>query len=372
MSAALDLVVACCRWPDDERRRSGIIAAAARVTDWDDVVRLAERHRIEPLVANGLTGAGRPVPPPLADRIAQLRADTLRDLGESLRIAAAFTAERIAHRFLKGLPLGMLAYGSPLLKRSWDIDLLVLPADAVRAAACLDALGYTAVVPPRPLDEVEFARWSVVSKEAEFHNPRGTTVELHWRVSDHPRLLAAIAASGPSRSVALLGNHAVATLADADNLAYLAVHGGAHAWFRLKWIADFSAFLAGLPPERRAALLDEARATGAGRAIDLALALCAALFDDVSAAAAKTLAPALRLSRQAIAGSEALADQRASSLRWLLQRGLPYRLAEARLRLRGTLDRIDHPLPATLAFLYPLLRPLFWARRRWTGRRGRD
>ena len=372
MSAALNLVVACCRWPDDDRRRAAIANAAKRVTDWDQVVYRADRHRVEPLVANGLAATGISVPLALEEALERFRSDTIRDLGESLRIAAALTNQNISHRFLKGGALGVVAYGSPLLKRSWDIDLLVLPHDAVRAAACLKALGYAPIVPPRPLDQAEYSRWSVVSKEAEFHSPRGSTVELHWRVSDHPGLLAAINAAGPSRPVVLLGTHQVATLTDAANLAYLAVHGGTHAWFRLKWIADFNGLLASFAPARRMALLDEVRATGAGYAIDIAVALTQSLFDDDDTKANNRTSRAVLLSRQAIAASEDVAQQRAAALRWSLQPGIAYRLAEARLRLRGTLDRIDHPLPARLAFLYPWLRPFLWGRRRWIRHRSRD
>jgi len=174
MTPAFRLVAACCRWPAIEDRAQAIRDAAAAVTDWDEIVRVADRHRVEPLVTNGLAAADLPIPPVLAAAVEHHRALSLRDIGETLRIAAALDRAGIEHLFLKGAPLGVVTYGSPLLKRSWDIDLLVLPGQAVATAALLAEMGYAPVMPPRPLDREEFARWSVVSKEAELRGPNGT------------------------------------------------------------------------------------------------------------------------------------------------------------------------------------------------------
>lgn len=364
MTPALRLLVACCRWPDDVLRREAIRAAASTIGDWNEVVALADRHRVEPIVAHGLESVGIAVPAALAEAAATHRAETLRDVGESLRIAAALGGSGIAHRFLKGAALAVAAYGTPTLKRSWDIDLLVRPADAVAAAAVLATLGYAPVVPPRPLDSIEFRRWSHVSKEAELRSPRGATVELHWRVSDHPILLGGIDAASPSRHVPLLGSASVATLNDAQNIAYLAVHGTAHAWFRLKWIADFAALLASTPAETRATLIASARGEGVGHALDASLLLAGRLFGEPGTKSTATATRIADLSLAALAtDNEDEAHRIAGQVRWCMESGAQYRYREARLRLRGSLDRADHPLPPHLDFLYPLLRVPFWARR---------
>lgn len=366
MTPAFRLLCACCRWPDDDTRREAIRAAATAVKDWDEVPRLASRHRVEPLVAHGLTAAGLTVPPALDAIVRHHRALSLRDIGETLRIAAALDGAGIVHRFLKGAPLGARAYGNPLLKRSWDIDLLVLPVDAERTAALLGLLDYTPHLPDRPLDEEEFDRWSQVSKEAELKSPRGTRVELHWRVSDHRQLLGQITAASPTEPVRLLGERSVATFADPVNLAYLAVHGSAHAWSRLKWIADFNALLHSLIQDDRRDMIEQASARGVGEALSAALALAAQLFGNCPQAL-----PIDRPPRLVVAAFAALADQDptrieaiASRARWSLANSWGYRLAELLIRIRGTQDRLYFPLPRKWRFLYPLLRlPLFALRR---------
>ncbi|MEO7787156.1 MAG: nucleotidyltransferase family protein [Sphingomicrobium sp.] len=367
MGPAFVLIVACCRRPVGPSTIAAIRSAAARVDDWNELVRLADRHRVEPLVATGLTQAGVEVPPALGAAADRYRAESLRDVAETLRIAAALDDAGIAHRFLKGAALGVVALGSPIAKRSWDIDLLVLPGDAVTAAACLGALDYRPSVPPRPFNDEEFARWRIVSKEAEFRSPSGSTVELHWRLSDHPHLLPGITADGPKRMVPLLGSHVVATLADDINLAYLAVHGTTHAWFRLKWLADFNGLLHSIEPERRVEILAQARALGVGRSLDAALGLARKLFGDGDGGD-PPVGPTARLVTISIGAlldpDPGRAARRGSAARWLYGEGLRFQRTEIAIRLRGTLDRLDFPLPARLGFLYPLLRlPLLLLRR---------
>ncbi len=372
MTPAFRLLCACCRWPDDDDRREAILAAAAKVEDWDEVPRLADRHRVEPLVAHGLAAAGLSIPPALETAVGCQRALGLRDIGETLRIAAAFDEAGIAHRFLKGAPLGVRAFGNPLLKRSWDIDLLVLPSDTVRAAALLATLDYVPQMPPRPLDDEEFQRWSVVSKEAEFASPRGSTLELHWRVNDHPLLLPGIDASSPARRETLLGDRSVATLDDAANLAYLAVHGTIHAWSRLKWIADFNAFTRSRSPESREPLKQDARSLGVGNALDCALLLASRLFDDdprIDARPTRAAAKLVETSMRALASADPRrVDRLANQARWSVVPGAAARLIEFRIRLRGSQDRLDFPLPPRWQFAYPLLRLPSLAFRLITGR----
>jgi hypothetical protein len=372
MTPAFRLLCACCRWPDDDTRRNAIRAAAAAVEDWGEIPPLADRHRVEPLVAHGLAAAGLPVPAPLEAAVFHHRAVSLRDIGETLRIAAALDDAGIVHCFLKGAPLGVRAYGNPLLKRSWDIDLLVLPADVVRAAAVLATLGSTPRLPPRPLDDEEFARWSVVSKEAEFSLPRGGTLELHWRVSDHSMLLPAVDASLAGHRETLFGDHSVATLNDAANLAYLAVHGTIHAWSRLKWIADFNAFNRWRSTVSRESLQQDARRLGVGDALDCALLLASRLFNGNPNTGVLPTRSAVKLIDTSIraltCADPRRIDRLASRARWSVIPGAAARLIELRTRLRGSHDRLEFPLPSRWQFAYPLLRLPFFAFRVIMGR----
>ena len=368
MTPAFRLVAACCRWPDDDRRAAAIGSAAANFNEWDELTRLADRHRVEPLVFQGLTSAGLTVPVALSEAADYHRDAAVRDLAETLRIAAALAAAGVEHRFLKGAPLGIAAYGSAMLKRSWDIDLLVLPATAVAATAILATLGYVPDVPCRPLDAEEFQRWAKVSKEAILRSPRGSIVELHWRVTDHPQLLPTINAMTSERSIALLGAHPVKTLEDAANIAYLAVHGTAHAWYRIKWIADFNALLQSIDPAERGVTVERARKFGTGHSIKTALTVASYLFTDDVGSPHHMTAAVQRLSGLACQAlttdDEQLAAKISFKSQWLLDSGFRYFCEQAVIRWRGSLDRERHPLPATWQWLYPILRIPLWLGRR--------
>lgn len=374
-------VAACCRWPDDEQRRSRIVAAAGAVGNWDRIVELAEAHRIEGLVSQAIATAKVDAPPePTArlDRSAEeIRTLCLAQLMEMLRIADCLGQRGIDHRFLKGIPLGMVVYGSPTLKRSWDIDILVCPGDAVAAARELAGLGYAPQNPPRPLDEAEFERFSVVQKEAEFGNADGISVELHWGIADHPMLLNGLDPFQAPRHVALLGDRSVATLPDAANLYYLAVHGAPHGWSRLKWLADFSGLLAAHTPEERTALCKDAGRYGAAPAVEQGLLLVDRLFGpgivppELLNGASKSAQRLAHLGLTVIArrdDGEIEADRVARSAilksHWLLGSGFRYRAMHAVNRLRGSEERRQVALPRGLHWLYWVIRPFMWMGRR--------
>jgi hypothetical protein len=294
-----------------------------------------------------------------------LKANAIRDLAEMLRIERALTTAGIDHRFLKGAGLGIMAYGTPTLKHSWDIDVLVSPADAVRSARCLESLQYKPSLPARSLNTEEFARWSVVSKEAEFRSEQGTTVELHWKVSDNPHLLFDVAANGPAREVRVLGKLSILTLSDPQNLAYLAVHGFSHAWFRLKWLADFNAFSNMFNRNELYALRGAAMNMGVGDTLETAFALTARLFGSkCKSASSAGLDYSTRCIRALSSGDEREAERIAGGLRWWADPTWRYKLTEAKIRARGTLDRLIYPLPPRLQFLYPWLRLPFWLHRK--------
>ncbi|HEX8414514.1 MAG TPA: nucleotidyltransferase family protein [Sphingomicrobium sp.] len=366
----LALVAACCRWPDDEARRQAIRNTAAQVTDWKACIGLAAAHRVSGFVAQGLEAAGVRLPENvsalLAERRQAIRTAGLVQLRETLRLSVALRNGSVEHRVLKGIPLAMLAYGTPTLKQSWDIDLLVQPEQAVAAGAILRELGFRAIPPARDLDQAELTRWAVASKDIMLQSDEGVVVELHWRLSDHPQLLRGMGTTCRGREVALIGDWSVPTLADADNLAYLAVHGAFHGWSRLKWLGDYAAFLQSFEPEPREALIASARARGPERAIDQANVLVDRFFHLTVAAGSDEVVRHLadlgdHILTARTPDQEIEADREAQRkirrCQWLLIPGAQYRALLAIGWFRGSEDRKRIPLPAGLHWLYWLLRP---------------
>jgi hypothetical protein len=119
------------------------------------------------------------------------------------------------------------------------------------------------------------ARWHRWSKESVWARADGSVLELHSRLNDRPEVMAEITAATPPQWVEVGGDVRLPTLGEPALLAYLAVHGASSAWFRLKWLADFAALLR----EREvAAVFENMRRLGVGRAGGLALLLADRLF----------------------------------------------------------------------------------------------
>ncbi|HEY7808519.1 MAG TPA: nucleotidyltransferase family protein [Croceibacterium sp.] len=280
--AELDLAIACCRWPRSPARDSAIRDAAARVSDWEQFERVVARHRIAPLVRDGLSCATILLPPAIDERLSRRAADRAIDslvmARESVRLQRAMRAAGIPALILKGAAVGYLAYGDVGMKESWDIDLLTSPENAAPAHALLQALGYR-VVEPAGLASSQFERFTRYAMEAVYRDPAtGLSVELHWRVARNRTLLPGTDVHSPAQSLPFAGDELL-TFDDDTLFAYLCVHGTRHGWARLKWLADFAALIAPCSPAETERRYRAAVAAGAGRAPAVTLLLCRHLFD---------------------------------------------------------------------------------------------
>lgn len=277
----LAIVIAACHRPLSGNRVEQLRELASGPVRWRRLARLAERHRVAGLVYDALSRAELndrlTHVPELAELARRGSVLALRLAHESVRLQAQFDAAGIDNLVLKGAPVGILAFDDPGLKHCWDIDLLVRPDAALPARRLLDGLGY-ALIEPAGLDETEFSRFCGFAKEAVFRHPNGLAVELHWFLVDPPSLLLNADPFPDYRMVMVGGRGTIRTLSDRLQLAYLASHGQRHGWSRLKWIADVNGLLAGQPPEKVAAMIDDAGRLGAGCFAQAAVALCDTLF----------------------------------------------------------------------------------------------
>ena len=368
-----ELVAACCRWPPSPARDEAI-REAARAADWTLVARIAGRHRVEGLVWNALRHADASVPAEAAeglrsaaDRIAR---QNLVLTGESLRLGALLDGAAVRHLFVKGVTLGMLAYGSIGPKMGWDIDLLVPESSIERAAETLEAAGYRLTLPGGPKGRERLGLWHRHWKESVWISRTGLTVELHSRLADNRLLLPGVGSDSPVRQVEVARGRFLATLGPDELFAYLCIHGASSAWFRLKWIADVGALLGECPQEEVERLYRRSQEMGAGRAAGQALLLCQQLF---ATAVSPALAAELRSDRinrlllaialRKLAGRTLTAelDQKLLGtgtlhlMQFALRPGLRFKYAELRRRLINPVDRVAVPLPRALSFLYPLV-----------------
>ena len=273
------LMVACCRWSYSTQGAEGIRALANKV-DWGKFLSACRRHRVQGLAWHALDALDVILPAPVQVAFAgdarAIAGQGLRAAGESARLADAFDASGVPLLFLKGLTLGKLAYGNPFLKMGWDVDVLVRPTDVVAAARLLAKLGYELQM---PRDSNLLARWHATHNQSVWLLDEGLYVELHNRTTDLPQMLPTIGAWSPRQTVTIAPGIDLPTLADDELFAYLCVHGGWSAWFRLKWITDLAALLHRRSIGEIEALYDRSQLLGAGRTAAQALLLAAKFYD---------------------------------------------------------------------------------------------
>jgi Uncharacterised nucleotidyltransferase len=277
------LAAACCRWPPSPARDDAVRAAAAAVQDWERFQAVTLRQRVAGLVHFALGQAG--VAPPAS--VSKVLANSALGIARTNMIAATETARLLglieAAGYpvvtLKGVALAALAYGGIALKHGKDIDLLVAPEHAQAVIALLEAHGYHLALPAEQLSPAQRAVLTRFGKDVTLARGRPyPQLELHWRLLNYRSLLPGITARSPTQSVALTSTLSVNTLAMPDLFTYLAVHGSGDGWFRLKWLADFNALMAGRPPAEISALYEHARSLRADWCAAQALLMANELF----------------------------------------------------------------------------------------------
>jgi hypothetical protein len=372
---AFDLVCACLA-------PVGPTLPDAAAVDPGLLARVARRHQVSALVAARLEQAGQPVPEALARQAEGARRRALRQMGTALDLSEMLERGGIPVALLKGVALSQQAFGSPLLRGAVDIDLLVRPQDVAAAWQALACAGWRQVNPPAPLGGARLALFCRAAKDSLHRYPAtGQMLELHWRLSDElarplmppPEALARLELA-PGRSVRVLSDRAL--------FLYLCMHGAAHGWARIKWLADVAALLH-RSPDGGAMLWAHAASAGGRIAAGSAVILAQELFGLAPPPGfvrpqGLRIAGVLWLARQIMQAGEGARELETTPWRgWaemlaklLVAAGWRGRFAVLRRLMLAGEDIAQVALPKGLIWLYPFLRvPLLMRRRTMRGRR---
>lgn len=336
---------------------------------WEPLIALCAAHRVLPLLYRGLKSIAAPlVPAPIRARLAtSQRLLQLRNLVMTqslLQTVAVLEAAGVAALPFKGPVLAQAAYGDTGLREFDDLDLLVRPAQHIRALAALRAAGYRSAL-GFPED---CASRFLLHYEETFLSPRNEAViDLHWHLNPPYFDYAPSADDLLARARPLqLEERPVLAMAPADCVLMLCVHSARHGWPRLDWLSDLARMIA-VPPLDWAALTASAQRLGCGRMLLVGLALSARLLNaavpqwllELANHDAAVSLNVRRIERMLLSGAAPRGGLRADLL-------IPLRLLErhrarfclARLFAPTMLDWAALPLPPALFALYYLIHPL--------------
>jgi hypothetical protein len=346
--------------------------------DWDFALQFAEVHSLIPLLYFQLHArAPEKVPPKVYEKLREqfrrISALNVYLSGELRRLLKLFATHEIEAVPYKGPALAAKAYGNIALRHFGDLDILVRQRDVLRVMELLVAEGY-ALHPP--LNRVQQALMLRTQCNLPFtRDGRRLIVEIHWRVS--ARLF-----SSPLEEESLWENTSldsfegttIKTLAPEDLLLSLCVHGAKHLWERLSWIADIAQLLDVYTNLNWERLLERARRTGCERMLLLGLFVAHDLLGAKLPAQVETqcsLDPEIAhlagqiYSRLFAEGSEASGMSGYFIFQLKARRRLRDKFNYCRYVVSPTEEDLTLlSLPASLSFVYYLLRPL---RMLWTG-----
>lgn len=216
--------------PDD---RGTLFAADA--LDWDTVVDLARRHRLQPFVCRCLPDDDSSIPSAVRTDLAHT-ADALVRRNLAMSSALVDVVDRLEEggvRVLtyKGPSLAALAYRDITLRTFVDLDLLVPEADFDAAIELLCAGDYV----------VEDSFPTFGEKTLQAHDT-GIVLDVHFRVTPtrYPFTFSFPQLWDRRVDVSLCG-HTVPTFDPSDLIPVIAVHGTRHYWIQLEWLVSFAA-----------------------------------------------------------------------------------------------------------------------------------
>ncbi|MGQ0568939.1 MAG: nucleotidyltransferase domain-containing protein [Armatimonadota bacterium] len=248
--------------------------------DWTLLARMAERHRVRPLLFRTLEATiPQAVPAPiLAALSAHFDTNTRRSrflADELLSILSFLEAEGIQAIPFKGPVLAASAYGDLALREFADLDVLVRKQDVPRAKDLLASRGYrwpwsgTRSMPRQERLHLESRHNYKLTRETD-----GVTVEIEWALAPKSLFIPLDMTSLWDRlmPVSILGT-TVASLKPEDLLIILCLHGTKHRWERLLWICDVAALICARPDMDWGRVMELARRLHCLRIVFLGLCL---------------------------------------------------------------------------------------------------
>ncbi len=255
----------------------GIDQLAAKFGDWESLLRLAEEHRVLPMLFSRLTDTRAPVPPVAQER---LRAEydrnvfhCLTNAAELIAVLKAFDGEKIPAMPFKGVVLGASVYHDLMARPAGDLDVLIHYEHLLRATAILLERGYELKTAVR-------ADGTPAAKDYyEYHFERpadGMVLELRWRLElTQARFRRDLGMDWvwPRRRIVMLAGAEVPGMSPEIALLVLCMHGSKHVWSRLIWICDVAQLLDSSPGLDWKDVTGEAKRSGLWRSLALGVLL---------------------------------------------------------------------------------------------------
>lgn len=258
--------------PRTEGYGARIVALAAKIDRWEEVIEDSKQHGILPRLYSEMAANRTAIP---ADALQRIETEFERNAfhcfanaAELLEVLKMFESAGIAAIPFKGVVLGASAYGDMTARSAGDLDVLIYPHDLRKATRILEGRDY------RMTTKVRHDGWPEAENCFEYHFERSTdgmVVELRWRLeltARYPRKLG-MDWAWPHRRTTKLAGSDVLNLEPEVALLLLSMHGSKHVWSRLMWICDIAKLIESEPGLNWNSAQREAKHVGLWRCLAL-------------------------------------------------------------------------------------------------------
>lgn len=235
----------------DGSRLDVSVLAALTAQDWADLLVLAGRQRVAPLLYHNLRGRGLGESLP-EESLQALRNSYMRNTARNLRLvaefgrtAAALDAEGIPVIALKGIHLAHEIYENIGLREMNDIDLLVQKPDLSKGTEILMAMGF------KPAKSLSPELEPITHHLPRLINDSAVPVEVHHTLAGPAwsQMFDILEVWERARPMAM-GNTMVFVLSPEDVLLYLSFHNAMHAFgFGMRPYCDIQAAIRRFSPQ---------------------------------------------------------------------------------------------------------------------------
>lgn len=385
LSPEFRLVTACSWLPattDATQQNESIAQLSQGGLDWNEVARLVRKHDVAGQFCSVMSKfSWLHVPIETAELLKALRTEqaarALGQVAEMARVGRCFTEAGLTLIPLKGVALSQELYRNPCVRNACDLDILVRPEDVARGEELLVRLGYRHALGFHEMPDRQKRHIIETLHHHEYVNDAiGVCIELHWRsflwTSEQVAALWSSAVPLPWLNCGLQ------QLSPETTALFLMDHGARHGWSCLKWLSDVAMLLENLPENKWLSLYEQAAFFDLQRIVLQTVTLLHWFYDIAPPQQLQRLAEADAFVRKTTSQAASLLLASGDTIPFMEKRfpGISTALRLKRLKpatplpilLRGSLITFDdfshHSLPDNLFWLYVLMRPYYWFKRR--------
>jgi hypothetical protein len=368
-----ELLIRCagtCLGPDKTRQ---VKALVQKDIDWPFLIQTALKHGVVALLYQSLDETCPDSIP--VNVLNQLRNYYLANMRRNIylteelfQILQIFEAHNIPAIPYKGPVLAASVYGDISLRQFTDLDIIIRGKDILMAENLLILRGYS---PELRLNSVHGRFFIRLQRDCKFfHNNGKFITEIQWGIVQRyfPKIFDTEQLWERLETVSVNGRN-IKTFSHEDSILILCLHGYYHCWERLMWICDLAEFIRVHQDIDWIHVIDKARDLGYERILFLGFLLSSQILDSTIP---ECISREIETDRtvKSIAGQVsnllfAEHDLPSQAFKYFILQiniwkklGDKLRYCTGRIVTPNAADWVATPLPASLAFLYYLIRPI--------------